>query len=139
VSDWSPVFIGVIAVSTLIMAIVQIAVVVAVWLFARRMAQLVARIEQNMGTILSNLDSMSRDAARVGALAATQAERVDGLVRDLTSRIHQTAALIDDGVLRPLRDGAALLAGVRAAFTAVKGVLTRPDPSEKARDDEGSF
>jgi hypothetical protein len=138
VSDWSQIFLGVIAAATLLMAMVQLAVIVCGVILARKIARLMARLEENTGTIISNLENMSRDAARATALAAAQAERVDGLFRDLTTRIQNTASLVDETILRPLRDGAAVIAGVRSAVAVIKNALKRsPRVEERSQEDDG--
>ena len=77
--------------------------------------RLVAQVEQEMKPLAESLNAMARDAARISALAAGQVERVDRLVTDLdgpnrADRHRPFRRLI----LRPLREGAAMMAGVRA-------------------------
>ena len=72
---------------------------------------------------------------RISSLAAGQVERVDRLVTDLTTAIEQTANTVQDAILKPLRDGAALMAGVRAAIDVVRD-LTRRTGSNRSRPEE---
>jgi len=131
VSDWDQIFLGVIAVSTLAMAVVQLALIVYALMLARRAAQYLSRFEQDVSGIIANLDSMARDAAKASALAATQAERFDETFRDLSTRIRHTAATLEGNILRPVRTGIAVLAGVRAAVAVIKNLLTQSDEEKQ--------
>ena len=129
------VFLGMIAAATLLTAIVQTGVIVGGWILARRVSRLVDQIEREIKPLAGNLNAMARDAARATALVAAQVERVDKLVGDLTTRVEQTAATVQNVIVTPLRDGAAVLAGIRAAM-AVFGDLTKRSAGARARSDE---
>jgi hypothetical protein len=137
VTFWAEVFLGVIALATLTMAVVHVSVIVGGWMMARRVNRLLAGVEQQMQPLIESVNAIAQDAARVTALATTQAEKVDRLVTDLSVRIEQTANTVQDAVLKPLRDGAAMLAGVRAAIDVFRDVggrrgagRTRPEEED---------
>ena len=113
---WAEVFLGVIALATLTMAVVHVGVVVGGWMMARRVTRVLTQVERQMQPLVDSVNAIAQDAARITALATTQAERVDRLVTDLTNRVEDTANTVQNAVLKPLRDGAAMLAGVRAAL-----------------------
>ena len=113
---WAEVFLGVIALATLTMAAVQVGVIVYGWSVARRIDRLLSQVEQQMTPLAENLNAIARDAAHISTLAAGQVDRVDRLVTDLTGRIEHTATTVQDAVLRPLREGAAMMAGIKAAI-----------------------
>jgi hypothetical protein len=133
-------FLGVIAVATAVMALVQVSVIIYGWMLARRVARIVADIEREMVSIMQSLNLMARDAARATSLAAVQVERVDRLLADLSLRVEQTAATVQKAIIAPLREGAAVMAGVRAAVALLKD-LTRRQGSSGARseDEEALF
>jgi hypothetical protein len=135
VTFWAEVFLGVIALATLTMATIQVGVIVYGWTLARRVNRLLAQVERDMKPLADNLNAMARDAARISGLAAGQVERVDRLVTDLASRLEQTATTVQDAVLRPLREGAALLAGVKSAIDVFREPAGHPG-SSRARSEE---
>jgi hypothetical protein len=91
VSFWAEVFLGVIALATLTMAAIQVGVIVYGVTVARRVDRLLSQVERELKPLADNVNTIARDAARVSALAAGQAERVEWLVNDLTTRIEETA------------------------------------------------
>jgi hypothetical protein len=135
VTIWSQVFLGVIAVATLMTALVQVSVIIYGWMLARRVARLVEELERDLRPVVDSLNAMARDAARATALAAVQVERVDKLFSDLAVRIEQTAATVQKAIVTPLRDGAAIMAGVKTALTVLMA-LTRRSGASGARADE---
>jgi hypothetical protein len=126
VTFWAEVFLGIIALATLTMAAIQVGVIVYGWTLARRVNRLLAQVEHEMKPLAENLNAMARDAARISGLAAGQIERVDRLVTDLALLFEQTATTVQDAVLRPIREGAAVLAGVRTALDAFRELSGRP-------------
>ena len=71
-SVWTDIFLGVIAVATLITAILQVGVLVAAGRLAMRLMRLVDRLELEMKPLLCHLEASGRDAARATSLAAAQ-------------------------------------------------------------------
>jgi hypothetical protein len=134
VSFWAEVSLGVIALATLTMALVQVSVIVYGWMLARRISRLVGQIEQEMKPLADSLNAMARDAARATALAASQVERVDRLFTELTTKIEHTASTIQKSIVSPLREGAAVMTGIRAAIEVFRD-LTR-SRSARGRNEE---
>jgi len=120
VSVWPEVFLGIIAVATLLMAIVQIGLIVAAGRLARRVDRLADQVEHELKPLFVNINAIGRDASRAVALAAAQVERADKLFADLVLRIEQTAATLQATLVAPAREGRALLAALRAALSAVR-------------------
>lgn len=127
--DWTPVFLGVIAASVLVMAGIQIGLIVYGARLARRMTTLVERMEREAGPVFAHLQAIGADAARTSALAAAQMERADRLFADVSQRIDETTAIVQEAVIAPAREGAAVVAGLRAAMTALRDV--RPGPRRR--------
>ncbi len=128
-------FLGVIALATLTMAAIQVGVIVYGVSMARRLDRLLKQVEHEMKPLADSINTIARDAARISSLATGQVERVDRLVTDLTSRIEQTATTVQDAILKPLRDGAAIMSGVKAVIDVVRELTNRPD-AKRARADE---
>jgi hypothetical protein len=133
------VFLGIIAVATLLMALVQVSVIICGVMIARKLARIVTDIEREMTPIMQNLNAMARDAARATALAAGQVERVDKLFADLSLRLEQTAATVQKVIIAPLREGAAVMAGVKAVLAVLKALTRRSDASGARSEEEDAL
>jgi uncharacterized protein YoxC len=148
VSDWANIFLGVIALATLAMAIMQIGVLVAAGRLARRIERFVDHAEQELKPIMGHLNAIGRDASRAASLASaqveradrvitTQVERVDRVVATFVDRLGETVDTIQTVVARPAREGAALLAGLRAALGIIRE--RRGRPRSRADDEKALF
>jgi hypothetical protein len=139
VSFWAEVFLGVIALATFTMAAIQVGVIVYGLGVARRVNRLLSQVEQEMKPLAESINTIARDAARLSSLATGQVERIDRLVTDLTTRIEQTATTVQDAILKPLRDGAAIMSGVRAAVGILRELTQRSGPNRAGADDDDSL
>jgi hypothetical protein len=139
VTFWAEVFLGVIALATLTIAVVHVGVIVGSWMVARRVNRLLEQVEQQMQPLAESVNAIARDAARVTALATNQVERVDRLVTDLAGRIEQTANTVQDAILKPLRDGAAMLAGVKAVIDVFRDPGGRRGAGRTRPEDEDAL
>jgi hypothetical protein len=139
VSFWAEVFLGIIALATLTMASIQVGLAVFGWTVARRIDRMLGQVEQEMKPLADSLNSIARDAARMSSVATGQVERVDRLVTDITSRIEQTATTVQDAILKPLREGAAIMSGVKAAIELVRELTRRPGGSRGRTDEEDAL
>jgi hypothetical protein len=135
VTFWAEVFLGVIAISTLTMASIQVGIIVYGWIVTRRVNRMLAQVEQEMKPLVESLASIARDAARISSMATGQVERVDRLVTDVTTRLEHTATTVQNAVLKPLRDGAAAMAGIKAAIDIFREI-SRPAEPKPARPEE---
>jgi hypothetical protein len=139
VSFWAEVFLGVIALATLTMAAIQVGIIVFGLGVARRVNGLLNRVEQEMKPLADSINAIARDAARISSTSADQVERIDRLVSDLTVRVEETASTVQNAILRPLRDGAALMSGVKAAIEAYRELTGRDGKTQPRREDEDSL
>jgi hypothetical protein len=114
------VFLGIIAVAVALMAAIQIGAVIVAARVVKRVDRLASQIERDIRPVFENLKVMSAEAARAASLAATQVERADRLFVDLAQRVDLTFNTLQHRVLGPAREGAALLAGLRAALTVFR-------------------
>jgi len=109
------------------------------WMVARKIGRLVADVERDMSSIMDSLNAVARDAARATALAAVQVERVDRLFADLTVRVEQTAATVQKAIIAPLREGAAVMAGLPAAVAVLKELTGRSGASGARSEEEDAL
>lgn len=115
-------FLGIIALSVLVMAAIQVGVLVLGLRLAKRTEELSRQIDREIRPILANLTELSAEAARTAQLASSQVERVDRVFSDLTHRVDQTLAVAQHFVQGPAKNGLALLTGVQAAVSAFRGI-----------------
>jgi hypothetical protein len=148
VSGWTDVFLGVIALATLATAIMQIGVLLAAGRLARRIERFVDHADQELKPVMGHLNAIGRDASRAASLATaqveradrvitTQVERVDRVLATLVDRLGETLDTIQTAVVRPAREGAALLAGLRAALGIIRERGGRP--RSRADDEKALF
>ena len=130
----SEVFLGVIAAAVLVMAAIQVAVVVMAARAARHLGTLAAKLEQDIRPLITNLQSITTDAARATAVASAQVERADRLFTDMTDRLDQTLTTVQTALLGATR-GSTWLAGINAAIAALRD-LRAPSRRPSAVDDE---
>jgi hypothetical protein len=114
------IFLGLIALGVLVMASIQVGAIVFALRAARRVEGAIGQLQQDVRPIVANLQTMSADAARVTSKAAAQVDRLEQVIGALTVRIDQTAAAVHDTIVRPVREGMAILDGIRAAFSVFR-------------------
>jgi hypothetical protein len=131
------VFLGVIAVASLAIAIVHVAVLVAAGLLARRLGRLVDRFELELRPVFESLQAIAQDAARAATLATAQVERADRLFTDLAHRAEQTVNSIHASLGSSARNGRALVDAFRAGFRAMRDF--RQARARQGRDDEDAL
>ena len=129
-------FLGTIAVAVLVMAIIQVAAIVFAARAARRVGDAFARLEQDVRPIIANLQALSADAARATAVAASQVDRADQMLGALRERLEQTVILMQQNLLRPMREIMAMLQAIKDVFfggarTASPGDGRRRQPAEE--------
>jgi hypothetical protein len=115
------VMLGVIAVSVLTMAVIQVAAIVFATRAARRLDALVTRVEQDLRPILANVRAVTHDAAKTTALAAATVERADQVIQEAARKVEQSLAALP-GLIDSAREGFNILGGIRAIMAAFKDV-----------------
>ena len=114
------VYLAVIAVSVAVMAVIQVAAVVVAMRAVRRVGDAVSRLEGDLRPVVANLKSMSADAARTASIASAQAQRAEQLIGDLTARVNNTVAVVEETVMGPAREAYAVVQGLLAALSAFR-------------------
>lgn len=145
--SWSEVFLAVIALATLIMAVIQIGAIVAAARIARQAQQTLTTVQQDirpliseMGPLIAKANAVADEASRTAALATAQAQKIDRLVTDLSERVDYTAAIVQEAVIRPAREGMALVAAVRATLGALgRARDLRPRHRRPAEEEDPLF
>jgi hypothetical protein len=114
------VFLGIIAVSTLIIAGVQIIILIGWFTIARRINTAISSIEDTAVPLMSRLDAMASEALATLSSVRDQLGRVEHVTSDALFRIDQTMNRVQTYVLTPARQGVALLAGARAVLQVLR-------------------
>ena len=136
-STWATVFLGIIALSTLMTAVLQVVLLVAGWQLVRRITKLVDDLDTQVRPILAHVTAIAADAARVTSLAAAQVQRADELLNSAVSRIEEMLSHMQTLVVNTLREGNALMMGIRAVMAAIRAVQGRR--RRRSEDDEALF
>ncbi len=126
------VFLGAIATATVVMALVQVGIIVYGARLARRVDRMVDVIELELKPALDRVNAMGGDMNRATSLAVAQVERADQLFARVAERVDRITVVTQDAVIEPLRQGSALLEGLRAALSVLRG--TPPPPPGPSAD-----
>jgi hypothetical protein len=111
----------VIAVATLIMAVIQVGAVVAAARIAKQAQQTLATVQQELKPLVSKAQSVAEEASRTAAVARAQAEKIDKLLSDLAVRVDYTSGVVQDAIIRPARHSMAVVAAIKATLDALRG------------------
>ena len=118
---WNLVLLGTIAAATLIMALIQIGALVVAARVARQAQQTLASVHNDIRPLIAKISSVADDASRTATLAASQVQKLDRLLTDLSQRVDDTATVVQQAIVTPAREGMALLAAVKAGLAALRG------------------
>jgi hypothetical protein len=133
-SGASDVFLGVIAGATLLMALIQVGAVIAAVRLARQARQVMTSVQQEVRPLIARANAIAEEASRTVAIATTQAQKVDRLVTDLTGRVEETAAVLQEAIIAPAREGLAIIEAIKAGLGALRG--RHPGPRDGRHADE---
>ena len=121
-NDWGHAFLGVIAVSTALMAVMQIGAIVVLARVAGQVRDIVATLQKDIRPLIGRANQIADEASRTATLATAQAEKIDRMVTDLTRRVDETSAVVQQAIITPAREGMAIVAALKAGFGALKGM-----------------
>ena len=121
-SGWSDVFLAVIAFATLIMALIQIGAIIAALRLARQAQEVITSVQRDLKPLVAKANAIAEEASRTVALATAQAQKVDRVVTDLSRRVEETAQLLQEAIVRPAREGMAIVAAIKAGLGALRGL-----------------
>lgn len=119
-SDWSVVFLAVMALSLVIMAAIQVVVAVMGLRMVQQVSALTTQLHQEVRPLIQKVNAIADDASRATALAAVQVERVDQLMATSAKRLDATMGVIQNVIAGPIGQGAAAVSAVRAVIGAVR-------------------
>jgi hypothetical protein len=136
VNEWTNVFLAVIAAATLIMALIQVGAIVMMAKVARQAQDTLASIHQDVKTLIVKASAIADEASKTATLATQQVQKIDRLVSDLTVRVDETAAIVQQAIVVPAREGMAVIAALKAGLSALKGAtyFRRRHPRHEEED-----
>ena len=135
-NGWPGVFLGVIAFATLVMALIQIGAIIAALRLARQAQEAIATVQRDIRPLVAKANAIADEASRTVALATAQAQKVDRVVTDLSRRVEETAALLQDAIVRPAREGIAIVAAIKAGLSALRGLRDMHPRHGRQADEE---
>lgn len=139
-TDWSTLLLGVIAAATLVMALVQVGMIVAILRIGRRAQATMTTVHEEIRPVLAKVSAVADEASRTATLATAQAEKIDRLITDLSRRVEETAAVVQDAIITPAREGKAIIAAVKAGLAALRGGShVRPRHGRQAEEEDSLF
>ena len=136
---WSEIFLGVIAVATLMTAIVQIGVLIAAGLAVRRVGRLLDRVEHELKPAFAQFNTISREAARAVSLVTAQVERADKLFTDFAERVETTVSTVQNQILGPAREGKAFITALRTALDVIREARRHARARTRSEDEDALF
>jgi hypothetical protein len=139
VSGWSEVFLGVIAVATAVMAVIQVGVIIGLLRTARQAQQVLNTVQQEVRPLIAKASAVADEASRTAALATAQAQKVDRLVTDLARRVDETATVVQQAIITPAREGMAIVAGLKAGLAAIRGFRDMRERQRQAEEEDPLF
>jgi hypothetical protein len=131
---WGVIFLGVIALASLVQAVFVIGLTLEGRRLARRLDELQTRLDREIRPGLEQVARIARNFAEVSDLAVLQVRRLDDLVEDTVEKIEEATGVVRRLVLRPLgpvADVLAFLKGLRRGI-AVYRQLSGFEPERRA-------
>ena len=133
-NDWQPFFLGVMAVALVAMAAAQVFIGVALMRASRQMTDIAGQMRKDIRPLLEKAIHLTDEASKVTSMAVVQMERVDKITLLLAARIDDTMGAVQSAVVGPVRQGAAVLAGLKAVVGAIREWQNRPGRPHEDED-----
>jgi hypothetical protein len=139
VSESSEWFLGIIALATAIMAIVQVGAIVVLARVAGQVRDIATTIQHDIRPLIARASAIADEAAKTATIATAQAQKLDTLLTTLTRRVDETSAVLQEAILTPAREGMALVAAIKAGFGALRGLRDLRGGAGRAEDEDALF
>jgi len=107
---WGVVFLGIIALASVVQAGFLIALAVYGRRLARRVDALQVKLDREIAPVLANFDRVGRAAAEIADLVTLQARRLDLLLADTIEKVEEATTAVQQLVVRPLKPIGAIVA-----------------------------
>ena len=137
-TDWPVVFLGLMALSLVIMATIQVAAILVGIKVARQMGVAVDDLRREIKPLSDKVNRIADDAQRASSLVVLQVERVDQMMVTTAARLDTTLEILQGFASGPIRQGAAAVAAFRAA-TAIFRDWKGKGRQRHGRDDDDAL
>lgn len=138
-TDWNPVFLGIIAVATLVMALIQVGAIVFAARLGAQVRQLATTVQEDIRPLIARANAIAEEASRTATIATAQAQKIDRLVTDLTRRIDDTSLVVQEAIITPAREGLAIVAALKAGLGALRGFRDLRGRPARVEDEDALF
>ena len=138
-TDWNQTFLGIIAAATALMAVMQIGAMVVLARVAVQVRDLAATVQKDVKPLVARMTAVADEAHKSATLATAQAQKIDRLVTDLTRRVDDTSLIIQQAIVTPAREGLAVVAGIKAALAAFRGLRDLRNRGGAVDDEDALF
>jgi hypothetical protein len=141
---WGVVFLGVIALASVVQAGFLVGLVVYGRRLAHRVDALQVKLDREIAPALANFDRVGRAAAEIADLATLQARRLDLVLADTIEKIEEATTAVQQLVVRPLKPIGAIVAFLKGLQRGVDvyfqlGRNMPPRRRGRGEDDEHLF
>src|SRR5262245_40818860 len=121
------------AVVSVLEALVLIGISVGGFMIYRRVMQLVNDLEaRQIAPVRARVDAILEDVKMLTAKVNSEAERVDQAIHGTINRVDNTAEHLKSTVKEKVNDAAGVIRGIRAAIVSVLQTDHRPKPPAPA-------
>ena len=138
-NEWSQAFLGVIAASTALMAVMQIGALVVLARVALQVRDIVATLQKDIRPLIGRANQIADEASRTAAIASAQAQKIDRLMTDLTRRVDETSAVVQQAIITPAREGMAIVAALKAGLGALRQMRDARPRSSGVEEEDALF
>jgi hypothetical protein len=130
-------FLGLIAVATVVMAVVQVLLIIVAIRLAKRVDVMSSQVQRELGPLVERLTRVADNLQQASGLATVQVERLDRFFAGASRRADDTMSLVQGAVVGPIREGLAVVAAVRGVVAALRSFRgTRASRAASKFDDE---
>jgi type IV secretory pathway VirB2 component (pilin) len=134
---WLLACLAVMAVALVAMAIGQVVLALTAARMARQANETIQQFQRDVRPILDKVQKIADDAQKTSGLVAVQVERFDVMMEASAKRLDETLKSVQEIVAGPVRQGAAIVAAIRAAVELFQGV--REGRKRAPEDDDALF
>ena len=140
------VFLGVIALASLVQGVFLVGLALSGLRLARRLGEIQKSVETEIRPAMDDVSRLARNLASVSEVASSQAQRLESFVAQTVTRVEDAQAQVRESVGRPFdsfRDVGAILKGVRRGFDVYQRLgglaAQRQGASRRYAEDEHLF
>jgi Holliday junction resolvasome RuvABC ATP-dependent DNA helicase subunit len=119
--------------------LIQIGAIVFAARIGAQVQQLASTVQQDIRPLIARANAIAEEASKTASIATLQAQKIDRLVTDLTRRVDDTSLVIQEAVIRPAREGLAIVAAVKAGLDALRGVRELRGRPGRVEDEDALF